>query len=146
MHDFQEQCQTMFRATVCCYFLQKQCMIRLAFCDIWNNQGLGKCYQPHSSAWLVTPRPLIIPDITKSHSIGVQYRHWLTFYWPCLEIWLKFAVVHASRLTRCVLKLDFAHAWRGKSINVYNRTHSLFMCFWDERRLERRLRRAGINK
>ena len=48
---------------------------------------------------------------------------------------LKFAVLHASRLTRCVLKLDFAHAWRGKSINVYNRTHSLFMCFWDERRL-----------
>ena len=49
---------------------------------------------------------------------------------------LKFAVLHASRLTRCVLKLDFAHAWRGKSINVYNRTHSLFMRFWDERRLE----------
>ena len=37
-------------------------------------------------------------------------------------------------MTRCVLKLDFAHAWRGKSINVYNRTHSLFMCFWDQRR------------
>ena len=49
---------------------------------------------------------------------------------------LKFAVLDASRLTRCVLKLDFAHAWRGKSINVYNRTHSLFMRFWDERRLE----------
>ena len=44
--------------------------------------------------------------------------------------------MHASRLTRCVLKLDFARAWRGKSVNVYNRTHPLFMCFWDERRLE----------
>ena len=59
-------------------FSSKQCVISLAFCDIWNNQGLGKCYQP--SARLVTPRPLIIPDITKSRSIGVQYRHWLTFY------------------------------------------------------------------
>ena len=49
---------------------------------------------------------------------------------------LKFAVVHTSRLTRCVLKLDFAHAWGGKSINVYNRTHPPFMCFWDEWRLE----------
>ena len=61
-------------------FSSKQCVISLAFCDIRNNQVLGKCYQPQPSARLVTPRPLIIPDITKSHSIGVQYRHWLTFY------------------------------------------------------------------
>ena len=59
-------------------FSSKQCVIRLAFCDMRNNQVLGKCYQPQPSARLVTPRPLIIPDITKSHSIGVQYRHWLT--------------------------------------------------------------------
>ena len=45
----------------------------MSFCDIRNNQGLGKCYQPQPSARLGTPRPLIIPDITKSHSIGVQY-------------------------------------------------------------------------
>ena len=61
-------------------FSSKQCVISLAFCDIRNNEVLGKCCQPLPSARLVTPRPLIIPDITKSHSIGVQYRHWLTFY------------------------------------------------------------------
>ena len=59
-------------------FSSKQCMIRLAFCNTRNKQGLGKCYQPHPLARLVTPRPLIIQDITKSHSIDVQYRHWLT--------------------------------------------------------------------
>ena len=56
----------------------KQCVISLAFCDIRNNQGLGKYYQPQPSARLETPRPLVIPDITKSHSIGVKYRHLLT--------------------------------------------------------------------
>ena len=25
-------------------------IIRFGFCDIWNNQGLGKCYQPQPSA------------------------------------------------------------------------------------------------
>ena len=60
-------------------FSSKQCEISLAFCDIWNKQGLGKRYQL-ASARLVTARPSIIPDITKSHSVGVQYRHWLTFY------------------------------------------------------------------
>ena len=54
-------------------FSSKQCVISLAFCDIWNNQGVAKRYQPYPSARLVTPRPLIIPDITKSHSKGVQY-------------------------------------------------------------------------
>ena len=55
---------------------------------------------------------------------------------------LKFAVLHASRLTRCVLKLDFAHAWRGKSINVYNRTIH-YLCVFGMRedwRLKRRFR------
>ena len=56
-------------------FSSKQCVISLAFCDIWNNEVLGKCYQPQPSARLVTPRPLIIPDITKSHSIGVHKRN-----------------------------------------------------------------------
>ena len=59
-------------------FSSKQCIISLAFCDIRNNLGLGKCSQPQPSASLVTRRPLVIPDITKSYSIGVQYRHWLT--------------------------------------------------------------------
>jgi len=25
-------------------------IIRFSFCDIWNNQGLGKCYQPQPPA------------------------------------------------------------------------------------------------
>ena len=127
-------------------FSSKQCVISLTFCNTRNNLGPGKCYKPQPSAWLATPRPLIIPDITKSHSIGVQYRHWWT--WPCLEIWLKFTVVRASRLTRCVLKLDFAHARRGKSIHVYNPTIHCLCVFGikEDWRLERRLRCAGINK
>ena len=34
-------------------------IIRFGFCDIRNNQGRGKCYQP---------KPNIIPDITKTSS------------------------------------------------------------------------------
>ena len=43
--------------------------IRFGFCDILNNQGLGKCYQPRPSARLITlTSTLIIPDITKTSS------------------------------------------------------------------------------
>ena len=39
------------------------------FCDILNNQGLGKCYQPRPSARLITlSLTFIIPDITKTSS------------------------------------------------------------------------------
>ena len=39
------------------------------FCDILNNQGLGKCYQPRPSARLITlTLTFIIPDITKTSS------------------------------------------------------------------------------
>ena len=59
-------------ATVCfSLFSSKQCItiIRLGFCDILNNQGLGKCYQPRPSARLITlTSTLIIPDITKTSS------------------------------------------------------------------------------
>ena len=46
-------CKTMYNKTI----------IRFDFCDIRNNQGLGKCYQskPVTSA-------LIIPDIAKTSS------------------------------------------------------------------------------
>ena len=44
----------------------------LGFCDIQNNQGLGKGYHPQPSAvfgWLITPTStLIILDITKTES------------------------------------------------------------------------------
>ena len=42
-------------------------IIRSRFCDILNNQGFGKCYQPRPLAWLITlTLTLIIPDITKT--------------------------------------------------------------------------------
>ena len=52
MHDFQEQCQTVVRATMCLsiisIFLFKtmynKTIIKFGFCDIRFNQGLGKCY------------------------------------------------------------------------------------------------------
>ena len=42
-------------------------MIKYGFCDILNNQGLGRCYQPQPLAQLITlTSTLIIPDITKT--------------------------------------------------------------------------------
>ena len=44
-------------------------IIRFGFCDIINNQDLGKCYQPRPSAQVITlPLTLIIPVITKTSS------------------------------------------------------------------------------
>ena len=50
MHDFQEQCQTVVRATMCLsisVFLFKimynKTIIKFGFYDIQFNQGLGKC-------------------------------------------------------------------------------------------------------
>ena len=44
-------------------------IIRFLFCDILNNQGLGKCYQPRRSTRLITlTSTLIITDITKTSS------------------------------------------------------------------------------
>ena len=44
-------------------------IFRFGFCDILNNQGLGKCYQPRPSARLITlTSTLIIPDVTKTSS------------------------------------------------------------------------------
>ena len=44
-------------------------IIRFGFCDIINNQGLDKCYQPRPSAQVITlPLTLIIPYITKTSS------------------------------------------------------------------------------
>ena len=41
--------------------------IRFGFCDILNNHGLGKCYQPWPLARLITlTTTLIILDITKT--------------------------------------------------------------------------------
>ena len=60
--------------TVCLpLFSSKQCIIKQlldsVFCNILNNQGTGKCYQPRPSARLITvTSSLIIPDITKTSS------------------------------------------------------------------------------
>ena len=44
-------------------------IIRFGFCDIQNNQGLGKGYQPQPSASVDNPYlDLIILDITKTSS------------------------------------------------------------------------------
>ena len=55
-------------------------IIRFGFCDIRNNQGRGKCYQPQPSAsadntylslrlrLITLTSTLIIPDITKTES------------------------------------------------------------------------------
>jgi len=52
MHGFQEQLYK-FRllATVC---FNKTIFIRFGFCDILNNRGLSKCYQPRPLAQLIT--------------------------------------------------------------------------------------------
>ena len=62
-------------ASVCLsLFSSKQCilikqLLDEVFCDILNNQVLGKFYQPKPSAWLITlTSPLIIPDVTKTSS------------------------------------------------------------------------------
>ena len=44
-------------------------IIRFGFCDIQNNRGLGKGYQPQPSLRLITPTSnSIILDITKTSS------------------------------------------------------------------------------
>ena len=44
-------------------------VIRLSFCDAWNNQGISKWYQPRPLAQLITVTlTLIIPDIKKALS------------------------------------------------------------------------------
>ena len=62
MHDFQEQCQTVVRATMCLsisIFLFKTMynkkIIKFGFCDIRFNQGLSKCYQPWRSLRFIRP-------------------------------------------------------------------------------------------
>ena len=45
----------------------KQLLDNFGFCDIHNNEGLGKCYQPRPSARLITlTSTLIILDITET--------------------------------------------------------------------------------
>ena len=78
MHDFQEQCQVHGQqcqvrrqqsknAFVVIFFktMYNKTIIRFGFCDIRNNQGLGKCYQPQLTTLTST---LISPDITKTSS------------------------------------------------------------------------------
>ena len=50
-------------------YKNNNCFYAFGFCDILNNQGLGKCYPPRPSAWLITlASTLIILDITKNSS------------------------------------------------------------------------------
>ena len=73
MHDFQEQCEigSVRRCSVIIYFktMYNKTIIKFGFCDIRNNQGPGKRYQPWPSAQLkILPSPLIILNITKTSS------------------------------------------------------------------------------
>ena len=76
MHDFQGQFRYL-QHCVCLYFFQtmyNKTIIRFGFCDIPNNQGLGKCYQPRPLARPLTlTSTLIIPDTTKASSNTVNY-------------------------------------------------------------------------
>ena len=49
--------------------MYKKTTISFGFCDILNNQSLGKCYQPSRRPRLITLNStLIVPDITKTLS------------------------------------------------------------------------------
>ena len=59
-------CRYSFRNNVYC----DKKLIRFGLCNIRNNQGLGKCYQPRPSARLIKlTSTLIILDITKPYPI-----------------------------------------------------------------------------
>ena len=52
MHDFQKQCRAVFNLMLCLsrfssqqYILEQ--LLDEVFCDIRNNQVLGKCYHPN---------------------------------------------------------------------------------------------------
>ena len=58
-------CKTMYNKT----------FIRFGFCDIRNNQGLGKCYQRKPKPLITVTSTLIIPDITKTSSNNCLQLH-----------------------------------------------------------------------
>ena len=60
MHDFREQCQTLFHAMLCLSTMFYETIIRLGFCDIQKNQGLGKRYQTRPLACVQTSLSLQI--------------------------------------------------------------------------------------
>ena len=60
MHDFREQCQTLFHAMLCLSTMFYETIIRLGFCDIQKNQGLGKRYQTRPLACVQTSLSLHI--------------------------------------------------------------------------------------
>ena len=73
MYDFpitisiQVPCDSVFDVIFVKTMYNKSKIIRYGFCDILNNQGLGRCYQPQPLAQLITlTSTLIIPDITKT--------------------------------------------------------------------------------
>ena len=58
--------------------MHNKTITRFGFCDIWNNQGPGTCYQPRPSAQLKTltcTSTLIIPDITKTSSSNIVHKN-----------------------------------------------------------------------
>ena len=57
--------KALFHATVCCCHVpqnnvQYKTIIKFGFGDIWNNQGLGKCYKPSLSLIYLSHKPHLI--------------------------------------------------------------------------------------
>ena len=80
-------------------------IIRFCFCDILNNEGLSKCYQPRPSARLITPTStLIIPDITKNESNNC----FISAKWTRQPWHIPFKYLYAVPKGRLTNKPDFA--------------------------------------
>ena len=83
-------------------------LITFDFWDIRNNQGLGKCYQPRSSAWLIT--------LTSTFRI-LQKLHPTIFYYCSFKIFRRFLLVKTTRIIH-----HKRHCWpNGKNFVILNR-------------------------
>ena len=80
--------------------LYNKTIIGLGFCDILNNQGLGKCYQSRPLARLITLTSTLISDITKTSSNNVYN-------------YFKF-VSHLLKVRKLVLcQIQLLNIWTG---------------------------------
>ena len=64
--------------------MYNKAIVRFDFCDILNNQGLGKCYQPRPSAWL--------------HDNTLQEPYPIIVYYYSFKISPRFLLVKTTRI------------------------------------------------
>ena len=82
--------------------MYNETITRFSFCDILNNQGLDKCYQPWPSARLITLiSTLSIPDITRTSSNN----NCVLFSW----IALNFFTIFFKQPLCCLSESKFKH-------------------------------------